>query len=138
MHPIPPFRRQIYVAFSNSQWDFQETDKYCSAPSHMSISPTEGGLGHLENSTRSIPPTEIWTPMLSTLIKLLQVHFGQEVWGVSLWKVIPAIYQVYTFGFHMNRPGPDAGLTARLSRMPDHTHVQMTHTCADQHSLHRL
>ncbi len=42
----------------------EETDKYCSAPAHMSIFPMEGGLGHLENSTRSIPPTEIWTRIL--------------------------------------------------------------------------
>jgi hypothetical protein len=40
-------------------------------------------LGHLDNSTLSIPPTEIWTRMLSTRIKLLQVHFGLWVWGAG-------------------------------------------------------
>jgi hypothetical protein len=69
--------------FSNSQWSSRKLINICSAPAHMSISPFSDGLGHLENSTVSQPPTEIWTSLQLTRIKLLHVHFELEVCDVT-------------------------------------------------------
>ncbi len=97
------FRRRIYVAFSNSQWSSRKLINICSAPAHMSISPFSYGLGHLENSTVSQPPTEIWTSLQLTRIKLLHVHFGLEVWrdtraAVSWWRQTARLRRAGSWG----------------------------------------
>jgi hypothetical protein len=95
------FRSQICGEFSNSQWISRKLINIAARPRIMSLAPTERGVVTLENSTRSLTPTEAGTQKSTKKRFLLQVRFGLEVWGEDYYTHYFIVYYIY-YSFSVN------------------------------------